>query len=198
MKMLYTELTEPRISRALAPRLPVVIPVELAGLSRCYEVLADVKSHYPGFDAWFNNKVIRGCVDGTRAVFAAVSERREEICGVVIAKRDLTESKICTLFVDPRFVGVGNGTRLLSRAVNWLKVPRPIITVDESKRECFRSIFAAHDFVETAAIRNLYHPGRLEYIYNDFEGRYQNSSRNLGLLEQDRPKVSNLTDSVHR
>src|SRR5271166_398430 len=72
-----------------------------AEVGQAFDFLQPVRGFYPDFETWFTTKVYPGCLRGTRAVFACVPRSGREIRGVVVAKRDASECKICTIFVHP-------------------------------------------------------------------------------------------------
>ncbi len=135
-----------------------------------YRVLAHLESFYPGFSAWFAQKVIPGCVDGSRAVLAAIDTKTGRMLGVAVVKRTHSERKICTLYVRPHCAGRGYGIRLLREAMVWLDHPRPIITVGASRLQNFNPLFARYGFEITSKIDDLYIAGEPEYVFNDFAG----------------------------
>lgn len=131
------------------------------------ELLGQIRDFYPNFDAWLARKVYPGCAIGTRAVFAT----SDGVCGkpraVLIAKRELFERKICTLFVDPKYAYQGDGKLLMTHAVAWLDDRRPIITVGEARLAAFEGLFASFGFELTGSVVGLYRSGDVEHVFND-------------------------------
>ena len=59
--------------------------------------LSSLRSCYPGFNEWYDSKVIPKVASGERKVFLA--ENDGNFCGALILKNTEKEKKICTLFV---------------------------------------------------------------------------------------------------
>ncbi|WP_281799742.1 GNAT family N-acetyltransferase [Methylocystis echinoides] len=136
-------------------------------LSHACEVWSEI-SHlqvfYPGFEYWFNAKVASGLRDGSRRVF--VERRGKEIAGLAIAKRSALESKLCTLYVAPKFRYRGVAARLANEAFDWLETKQPLFSVPEERLPEFRVLINRWSFVETQALRSFYRNGKIEYVFN--------------------------------
>lgn len=157
---------EAAISRR-GPSLAAVEQLSLDQVVRSRGFLRQVETHYPDFEGWFSNKVLPGCVDGSRAVFATFDGPGETMSGLAIAKRGDLELKICTLFVHPRHGGRGNGTGLLRSAIDWLGSPFPVITVGAARLPLFRALFDRHGFKLTSTSPGLYRVGETEHAFNE-------------------------------
>jgi hypothetical protein len=129
-----------------------------------YAALSHLEHMYPGFKKWFWHTVLPGLDDGTRRMF--IKEHESKIIGVVIAKSNCDERKLCTVWVDPGFLGHGLGKDLMRSAMEWLNTDQPTISVPEERLSEFRRIFATWGFRLTQTLDSYYRPGRLEYIFN--------------------------------
>jgi hypothetical protein len=126
-------------------------------------ILEELGNAYPGFREWFMSKVVPGVADGTRRVFAEISDSR--ISGVAIAKRDHRELKLCTLWKDPMSDG-GTAVTLVRSAMDWLGTERPSFTVPSDRIQRLRPVLNHFGMDGGIAVGSLYRPGVGEYLFN--------------------------------
>lgn len=126
----------------------------LTGLSRCY----------PEFDKWYAHKVLPGLESGERAII--VRKVEDEIAGVAIVKRTESETKLCCLRIAARFQGVGIGIRLFKDAFDILETERPLLSIADSRRQCFERPFEYFGFSLWAVYPKLYRPKSVELSFN--------------------------------
>lgn len=126
--------------------------------------LRDVAAFYPGFDSWFWLKVVPGAADGKR--FVDTITRGSQVVAVAISKKDGSERKLCTLFVEEGARGQGHGTALLERACGWLGTDKPTATIAEERLGDFASIIERMRWVKTSELRSAYRQGKTEFVYN--------------------------------
>lgn len=131
---------------------------------------APLEETYPGFGNWYWNKVLPGLSAGTRKILrdGPLSAPR----ALAIVKREQDEAKICTVWIAPSGRGQGNGLRLMSEAIDWLQVDKPLITIPAERYDQFLPLMTRLRFEETARITSLYRAGVIEHIFN---GRFRPS-----------------------
>ena len=126
--------------------------------------LSHLEGTYPGFRAWFHDKVISPLSSEERAIFVKwVNERPS---GIAIAKRSSEERKLCTLWVDPAARTSGVGADLGARAFEWLGTSKPLFTVPEERIEEFRGLLNRWDFHPRQALVGYYRSKKAEYVFN--------------------------------
>lgn len=126
--------------------------------------LHQLESLYPGFRTWFWGRTAPGIANGQRKAF--VRADGNGILGIVIAKRALTERKLCTVWVAPHARHLGLASSLIDEAVDWLDTSRPLLTVPEERIDEFKAIVAARRFDMTCVLESYYRAGRKEYVFN--------------------------------
>ncbi|MCW2339164.1 GNAT superfamily N-acetyltransferase [Sphingobium sp. B2D3A] len=129
-----------------------------------WPTLAPLKMTYPGFSSWYWSKVVPGILRGTRAILRQGSLNAPS--GLAIVKRDVTENKICTLWVSEEGRGRGLGRELLEEAIDWIGDDHPLFTVSAQRYEEFQPLMKRFRFNETQRLNSLYRPGVVEHIYN--------------------------------
>jgi GNAT superfamily N-acetyltransferase len=138
--------------------------VEPDTLIRCREQLSYLETIYPGFRYWFDNKVQPGIGAGTR--YLDVIEYDGRLAGIVIAKNEDGEKKLCTIWVHPDFRGRGVGIRLIRAACLWLGTNRPLASVSEANHVPVGKLLRKLGFLHTS---NKINPktGLIEHFYNE-------------------------------
>lgn len=126
--------------------------------------LAPLEALYPTFRNWYFGKVLPGLMTRTRELI--VIGPPDAPNGVAIVKREIAETKICTVWVaeDQREAGVGR--ELLERAIDVSGVALPLFTVPAERYEVFKPLMRRFDFAETARITSLYRFGVVEHVFN--------------------------------
>ncbi|MFZ3179566.1 MAG: GNAT family N-acetyltransferase, partial [Methylocystis silviterrae] len=117
-----------------------------------------------GFDWWFRNKVATGLRSGERKIFFETRECR--VAGIAIAKREMQERKLCTLYVLPEFRNTGVASELAAEAFEWLGTEKPLFSVPEERIYEFRTLIRMWDFHQTNRILGAYREGKVEYVFN--------------------------------
>ncbi|MBY5385216.1 GNAT family N-acetyltransferase [Rhizobium leguminosarum] len=146
--------------------------------------LLPLSEDYPSIENWFRSKVVPGLRKRERYIHRV--ERDGQLIGVGIAKKGLTEKKICTVRVLPEHFGRGAGVRIFDSLLRWLDDDRPHLTVSEGKLPAFERLFDHYGFSETWQRDGLYVPGRFELGFNenaqpsDESGTKQGSSGQAG------------------
>lgn len=133
-------------------------------LIRCREQLSYLETIYPGFRHWFDSKVQPGILARTR--YLDVIEYDDKIAGIVIAKNDDGEKKLCTVWVHPDFRGRGIGIRLVRAACLWLGTDRPLASVSEANHAPVDKLLRKLGFLHTSSKMNP-KTGLIEHFYNE-------------------------------
>lgn len=133
-------------------------------IGEVWKSLSHLEATYPGFARWFWGIVEPGLRLGSRRVFVRRSGSGLE--GIVIAKRDPAERKLCTVWTAPHARGLRVATGLVAEAIDWLEDPLPLLTVPEERMPEFRGLVAGFGFEATEALPSYYRSGRTEYVFN--------------------------------
>lgn len=152
--------------------------VEPDTLIRCREQLSYLETIYPGFRHWFDRKVQPGLLAGTR--YLDVIEYEDKLAGIVIAKNDGGERKLCTVWVHPDFRGLGIGIRLIKAACLWLGTDRPLVSVSEANHAPVDKLLKKLGFLHTSSKMNP-KTGLIEHFYN--EPKRENDNVQTGSAE---------------
>jgi hypothetical protein len=138
----------------------VVAPAVL----RVFDSTAHLEAVYPGFNAWFEGKVVAGLRDGSRRLF--VESAGGQLTGVAIAKRTTSERKLCTLWVAPKTRNEGVAAHLANEVFDWLGTTKPLFTVPDIRIKEFASLLSRWGFVESQVVQDLYRPASQEFVFN--------------------------------
>ncbi len=128
-----------------------------------YAAIVDLDQLYPDFGNWFWNKVVPE-IGNSRRIFTEWSDG--QLAGVVIAKAEGDERKLCTVWIAPNFKKQGLGRRLMSEAKVWLGTETPLISVPHQRLSEFQPIFDQWGFSLTQTLRSYYRYGETEYVFN--------------------------------
>jgi ribosomal protein S18 acetylase RimI-like enzyme len=130
-------------------------------------VLAEIPffaSSYPGFQSWFEKKVLPGICLGERSV--VFNYRNGEVASFMILKHSTAEKKICTVRVREEFQNIGMGVRLFEEAFERLGTERPLLSVSDKNLSRFDRLFRHFGFQVKKQYRGLYLPQATELSYN--------------------------------
>ena len=103
-------------------------------------------------------------IGNSRRIFTEWSDG--QLAGVVIAKAEGDERKLCTVWIAPNFKKQGLGRRLMSEAKVWLGTETPLISVPHQRLSEFQPIFDQWGFSLTQTLRSYYRYGETEYVFN--------------------------------
>lgn len=138
-----------------------------------WPTLAPLSAVYPGFKEWFRAKVLHGIADGRRRIFVVGPLAAPS--AIAIAKRELAENKLCTLWVSANARGSGIGSDLVEEVVDWLSDRSPLLTVPAERYAEFVPLVRRYGFVETARMPSLYRPGVVEHVFNGTPSSFRSS-----------------------
>jgi hypothetical protein len=119
---------------------------------------------YPGFRKWFFERGTASSQTQQRAIF--VKKIATRIVGVAIAKRCVSERKLCTLWVadDARILGIASD--LANSAFDWLETSHPLFTIPEERISEFRGLLRGWRFSDGQALKGYYRRDKIEYVFN--------------------------------
>ena len=136
---------------------------EMLGVQQVFEALSCVHGVYPGFREWLFGKVVAAS-SGERAIFVETSGSR--MLGIAIAKRSISERKLCTLWVQHDARAGGVASSLANAAFDWLGTNRPLFSVPEERISEFRGLLRSWEFVESQSLSGYYRPNKTEFVFN--------------------------------
>lgn len=94
--------------------------------------LIELRNYYPGFEKWFNNKIIPN-INSSRKVILATNDG--EFSGALILKQ--SEKKICTLFVNENNRHKNLGLDFLRIASEELETYKMLISFNDDVKNFF-------------------------------------------------------------
>ncbi len=134
-----------------------------------YNITDFLCEDYPKYNSWFYKKHLPAVFvpnSGRDIIFAYDEDKN--ICGISFIKEDDVEKKICTLFVDQKFRGMGVGTMLVEKSMEKLGTTKPMITLAEYKLPMFESIIKKYGWEKTEEVIGLYNNKYKELVYNGY------------------------------
>lgn len=133
--------------------------------NKIFLFIKKVSKEYPGFSKWYNHLFeMDDKLCNEREII--ICENFNLIVGIIILKRTKEEQKVCTLRVDERFQHQGIGRCLMEMGFEWLENEKPLITLRESKRKQFESLFLYYGFTLEQSRKNYYRLFNTELVYN--------------------------------
>lgn len=156
--------------------MPVVEP---DAVERSREQLSYLEAIYPGFTHWFDSKVQPGIIAGTR--YLNVIEHDGMLTGIVIAKNEEGERKLCTVWVHPDFRGRGIGGRLIKAACLWLGTDRPLASVSETNFVTVNGLLKRLGFLHTSSKTNP-QTGLIEHYYNETKREHDHDQQGFAQI----------------
>jgi len=76
------------------------------------------------------------------------------------------EQKICTLYVSDKCRGLGIGTLIVEKSMEWLGTTKPLVTLADYKLEMFKPIINKYDWKLTEIVSGLYNDRSQELCFN--------------------------------
>ena len=102
---------------------------------------------YQEYLKWYYTKNIPRVLDGTGEIIFYLDGLT--VAGLSILKKDLTESKICTLMINEEYRRRGYGKELLESSFDYLGTDKPLITIPNNRIEEFKSFIDTYNWQET-------------------------------------------------
>ena len=109
-----------------------------------YNMLKFIRKDYEHFFKWYWSIAIAKLFNNQMEFFVAINEI--EIAGILIAKKEDNESKICTLYVKDNYQCQGIGSALLKESFDYLQTTKPIITFTDYKLPMFEKFIKKYDW----------------------------------------------------
>jgi hypothetical protein len=136
-----------------------------ASVAEIFAAIGSLETTYPGFRKWFYGTVAKASGD-ERAIF--VTKARNQILGIGIAKRSMTERKLCTLWTAPATRDIGIASAIADSAFDWLGTSHPLFTIPEERIVEFRGLLKRWQFTQTNDVVGYYRPNKIEYVFNGY------------------------------
>lgn len=134
-------------------------------IEEIYELTISLEQIYPRYKEWFFEKQVKGCHTSERNIFF-VRNDNGEIVGMVSVKRNLTEQKICTLYVKEKYRNKKIGEALVEIAFEFLGTTKPLVTFSEDTYDFYKTIIKKYNWQLTEILDSKYQLGKKEYCYN--------------------------------
>ena len=117
---------------------------------------------YPEYLKWYYSKNIPRVLNGNGEIIFFLDGLT--VAGLSILKKDLQETKICTLMISREYQKKGYGKELLESSFEFLGTDKPLITIPSNRIEEFQGIISTYDWKESQKT-NIYLSE--EIIFND-------------------------------
>ena len=128
--------------KELAPKHSLHLISTTDGLSDIsediYRILSISQRYYPNIFKWYHNKFLKEILQGTRSIVAYYIAN--DIAGVSLLKKSITENKICTIYVWENSRDNGIGKTLFQKSFEVLNDSKPVITIPERRMDEFQKI----------------------------------------------------------
>lgn len=122
---------------------------------------------YPKYFEWYWSKAIPRIFNGSGEIIICTINHK--IVGMACLKKDITESKICTLFVDKSFRKKHIATKLLELSFNYLGTSKPLASISEYKLSMFEPTIKKYDWKLTQIKSKEYYNNKFrEFVFNGF------------------------------
>ncbi len=100
-----------------------------------YSLIDFIGEDYEHLCEWYWSKAVPWVFSNRMEFFLALDY--EKVIGVLIAKKENKERKICTLFVSPEYSHKGIATHLINDSFEFLETTKPIFAFSEYKLHQF-------------------------------------------------------------
>jgi GNAT superfamily N-acetyltransferase len=148
---------------------PVTFMVRTIDAGELREITASfpqLEQLYPDFQTWVDNKMVELNNGGARAYVAAYGQ---ENAGFALVSDKLTGvRKLSTLYMKPRYQGLGVGPRLLFGVIDQAArdgIEKLYLTVSEERRETLENLLEQFGFFVEGVSGRRYRPGSWEWIW---------------------------------
>lgn len=135
-------------------------------IKKIYDFTDFINNSYPMHKRWFFEKLIPNIGNKTREILF-ITNSEDDIIALSALKNEEIEKKICTLYVDKSFQGLGLGSKLVENSVNFLGTTKPLVTFSEDKLHMFQKFISKYHW-ELCEKVNIYGNGHLELCYNGY------------------------------
>lgn len=135
--------------------------------SDIYQITDFICEDYPKHREWYFNKQLPGIFGKERNIlFVRNPENKDEIISMACLKKDEEEQKICTLYVSDKCRGLGVGSSIIEKSMEWLETTKPLITLADYKLDMFAPIIKKYDWQLTEIVTGLYNNRSKELCFN--------------------------------
>lgn len=145
------------------PTVDRVNPTTVHGVSA---LLKDLPRDYPGAEVWLKRR-LRDALQGNAESWLA--DLGGQLAGVVILTPKPSALKLSTIYVEPRFRGLGLGALLMERALERAAdhhFGETYVTVAHHAEPLLQPLLDTRGFIRVATERHRYGWGRHEVIYS--------------------------------
>jgi len=119
--------------------------------------------YYPGFQAWFEGKVLPGIHSGERSILTAY--HKNKIAGISVLKKGKIENKICTFYVDVNYRRNGIGDLMMKHCLDEFN-SMPLITVSEELIDRYSGLLSRFGFGVPFVWLSAYRDSVPEYVFD--------------------------------
>lgn len=150
-----------------------------------YMITDFICEDYPKHRTWYFKKQLPAIFSEKRNIlFVRNPEDNNEIIAMACLKRDTEEKKICTLFVSDKCRGLGIGTSIVEKSMEWLQTTKPLVTLADYKLPMFQPIIEKYDWELTEVVEGLYNDRAKELCFNGMLTK--NSGTDYGAIQKGR------------
>jgi GNAT superfamily N-acetyltransferase len=126
--------------------------------------LQEIKGIYPNIENWYIKKVVPELHTDQRNIFCSFVD--DKLVGLIIAKKEGIEKKICTLRIHPEYRNRGIAKVLMNIALKWLGTDTPHMTISEGLVKQYGGIIRRYNLKLNFTFDGLYKDSVREYFYN--------------------------------
>ena len=145
----------------------MVRTIEARELKTVTETLPDLKSIYPGFDTWVDDKAVQ-INDGSASAYVA-TYGQENAGFALVTDKEPGVRKLSTLYIQPRYQGLGVGPRLLYGVIGQAardRIGKLYLTVSEERREQLEGLLLQFGFFVEGVSGRRYRDGSWEWVWS--------------------------------
>ena len=125
MSIVFYRISEFKCNRTIFSKL----------VYQTYLLIDFIGEDYEHLCEWYWSKAVPWIFTNRMEFFLALDN--EKVIGVLIAKKENEERKICTLFVSKEYSHCGVATHLIKDSFEFLETTTPVITFSEYKLHYF-------------------------------------------------------------
>lgn len=134
-------------------------------VQQAYNITDHICKDYPKHFEWYWTKEVPRVFNGTGEII--VCTVGSKLAGVAFLKKDDTERKICTIYVQGTFRGKHIASKLLEKSFEYLGTTTPLISVADYKQDMFKHIIAKYKWELTQTLDKGYYNNKYsELVYN--------------------------------
>lgn len=134
-------------------------------IAESYIITDWIRKDYPTYCNYFYSKCVPGIFDGEREVISCYVDGK--IAATAFLKKNITERKICTFYVEPDYRKQGIGTALIEKCFEWLGTTKPLITIADYKLDQFTGIINKYGWTENQVLKSGYYNNHSrEHVFN--------------------------------